>query len=804
MACGQASGKVSIINFNPTSDNYLEFSKLILSFLNVFVSILYLMLLAPRQNRPCLALAWNLQDHGLLGMGFEKNKFDHGITVWDIKRGTPSESSIVHLIGLSEQVHAMCWEKKTLIAGLSQKCIKMFDLRQSPTVSTTTTRAVNGISISPNSRYLASYFENVVNLFDLRKFTEPINNFQLQNNLSQISWCPTLSSLCLMCLQKDSTRSMNIIDIHLFAASQSGGEGDSDGAHVIKRTVAPFDIIDRKNRLQLVGKNTTLDSICWHPRKPNQLMALSNNNNSLLLMDLQVPERTIAIFDKWNKLWGPSSNEIREIPLISPPSTPTDSSNYWFTNEGLIDGDLTDLFQQRIMQDYGQFSELEKNAKTCMDPSLQRVWRLLGQMQKSDCFIGLRTILGIVPNSDELTIAQSSLEMKTFIDFSTSGNIRLYRSEERDFAQELCGWTFHKGDVGTNLLIYNEELCKKKKYTRAAMLAVFHLRIRMAIDILGRGANDMDDDKSSLRMSAIALAGFSSGIWKTQCAAAQKQIQDPHLRAIFNFLADETYAGVLYEDSVSISDRMAFACAFLNDRQLSEYVKFMILHAIEEGDLNGLLVTGATLDGIQLLQSFVDRTDDVQTAALIGAKIMPPDLQTDNRIQSWISSLRNLMNIWQLWEKRAAFDISIQQSMKASPKSPKLVYLLCSFCGKSVSATLQEEARVRNQTQGNKLSSCPNCRKPLPRCSLCLLHMGTTTTSGVYNPAGIKSKPFQKWFSWCQNCRHGGHSDHIIEWFKEHSECPVTCCNCKCFAIDLPLLKESDKTFGDEMGGKLH
>lgn len=27
VACGQASGKVSIINFNPTSDNYLEFSK---------------------------------------------------------------------------------------------------------------------------------------------------------------------------------------------------------------------------------------------------------------------------------------------------------------------------------------------------------------------------------------------------------------------------------------------------------------------------------------------------------------------------------------------------------------------------------------------------------------------------------------------------------------------------------------------------------------------------------------------------------------------------------------------------------
>lgn len=731
-------------------------------------------------------------------MGFEKNKFDHCITVWDVGKGIPNESSIVNLIGLSETAHSICWDKKTLIAGMSQKYIKMFDLRQNPTASMTNTRAVNGLSISPNSRYLASYFDNVVNLFDLRKFTEPINHFQLQNNLAQISWCPTMSNY-LMCLQKDSSRSMNVIDIHW-----TGVDGENDGAHFIKRTVAPFEIIDRKNRLQLIGKNTALESICWHPTKANHIMALSNTSNSYLLMDIQVPERTIAIFDKWNKLWGPTSSEIREIPLISPPSTPSSigSSNYWFTN---LDGDLAELFQRRIMQDYGLMQELEKNAKTCMDPSLQRVWRLLGQMQKADCFIGLRTILGIVPNSDELTIAQSSHEMKSFIDFPSSGNIKLYRSEERDFAQELCGWTFHKGDVATNLLFYNEELCKKKKFTRAAMLAVYHLRIRMAIDILGRGANELDDEKSSLRMSAIALAGFSSGIWKTQCASAQSQIQDPHLRAIFNFLADETYNGVLYEDGISISDRMAFACAFLNDRQLSEYVKFMIQNSIEKGDLNGLLVTGATLDGIQLLQSFVDRTDDVQTAALIGAKIMPPDLQTDNRIQSWITSLRNMMNIWQMWEKRATFDIAIQKSMKSSPKSPKSVYLLCSFCGKSVSATLQEDARLRNQTQGNKLSSCPNCRKPLPRCSLCLLHMGTTTTSGFYNPVGIKSKPFQKWFSWCQTCRHGGHTEHLSEWFKNHNECPVTCCNCKCFAIDLPLLKESDRAIeADELVGKVH
>lgn len=304
----------------------------------------------------------------------------------------------------------------------------------------------------------------------------------------------------------------------------------------------------------------------------------------------------------------------------------------------------------------------------------------------------------------------------------------------------------------------------------------------------------MDDDKSSLRIAAIALAGYSSGsIWKMQCSAAQNQIDDPHLRAIFSFLSDENYQGVLNEDGISISDRMAFACTFLNDRQLSEYVKQMIQQSIERGDLQGLLITGASLDGIQLLQAFVDRTDDVQTAAIIGQKILPADLQTDNRLQTWILIMRNLMNSWKMFEKRAAFDISIS-SQKTLQKTSKSIFLLCSFCGKSVSAALaQEDLKMsRNQMQGNKCSSCPNCRKPLPRCSLCLLHMGTALPSSVYNPTNIKSRNIKSWFTWCQSCRHGGHLVHINEWFKTHTECPVTCCNCHCFSIDLPLLKDNN------------
>jgi hypothetical protein len=766
VACGQIS-KVSIVNFSPTSENNLEFT--------------------PRQNRPCLSIAWNQQEPSLIAMGFDKNKFDHCISVWDIKRGQPTENSIVNLIGLSESAQSMVWSNgRNLIAGMSQKVIKQINLGQNPIVNSVTTRAVNGLTLSSNERYLASYFDNVVNIFDLRKFTEPLNQFQLANHLAQISWSPTASN-CLLCLQKDASRTMNIIDIHWTGIDDVMS---ADSAHFIKRTVAPFEIVDRKNRHNLQSKAIGLDSICWHPKKTNNMLVVTNTNTpNHILLELEVPERRIAVFDKWNKLFTPTHSELKEIQIISPPSSPTNSTTSWYPNAGY--DDLSELFQQRIAQDYG-LMDFERNAKVSMDPSIASVWKMLGQMDY-DCFLGLSFVLGIDPNSDALTKekALSTVEIRPFFDFPTSShaNIRIYKSEQRDIAHNLCGWRFNKEEINSSLQVYIDDLCKKKKFTRAAMTAVFHLRIRLACDILGRAANEIEEEKSSFRIAAIALAGFGGNMWKMQCSA-MTQIEDPHLRAIFSFLSDDTFSGVLYEEGISLSDRMAFACIFLNDRQLSEYVNFLIQHSITNGNLHGLLLTGPTSDGVQLLQAFVDKTDDVQTAALVGAKIMPSQMrESDNRLQTWIEIMRNLMNVWEMYEKRAAFDISTA-CQKSTPKTPRSIFLLCTFCGKSVSASANEDIRVRNHMQGSKLSACPHCRKPLPRCSLCLLHMGTSLPSSTYNPTNIKSRPVSSWMTFCQTCRHGGHLIHIQEWFKTHQECPVTCCSCKCFAVDSPLLKK--------------
>ncbi|KAK7114061.1 hypothetical protein V1264_000187 [Littorina saxatilis] len=55
---------------------------------------------------------------------------------------------------------------------------------------------------------------------------------------------------------------------------------------------------------------------------------------------------------------------------------------------------------------------------------------------------------------------------------------------------------------------------------------------------------------------------------------------------------------------------------------------------------------------------------------------------------------------------------------------------------------------------------CSWCKYPALQCSIC--HIGVR---GLAN--------------FCLVCGHGGHTVHILEWFKSHSVCPTGCgCNC--------------------------
>lgn len=53
---------------------------------------------------------------------------------------------------------------------------------------------------------------------------------------------------------------------------------------------------------------------------------------------------------------------------------------------------------------------------------------------------------------------------------------------------------------------------------------------------------------------------------------------------------------------------------------------------------------------------------------------------------------------------------------------------------------------------------------------------------------GEEKKKKNSHIIWCMNCCHGGHVDHMREWFEELTVCPNSNCECICLAYNLLIL----------------
>jgi len=161
------------------------------------------------------------------------------------------------------------------------------------------------------------------------------------------------------------------------------------------------------------------------------------------------------------------------------------------------------------------------------------------------------------------------------------------------------------------------------------------------------------------------------------------------------------------------------------------------------------------------------------------------------------------------------------------------VYARCNFCNAPLSVDSSQSGakkgptsfrqrqpiRAPSKTPSSMARSrgCPSCRKSLQRCALCLVPLDCAAPKlassatmqrigaraedeegGEFGEAKTKKKEtgdarfdhsspfsFSQWWTWCQNCRHGGHEEHMGDWFSSHQVCPVTDCNCRCLSADL-------------------
>lgn len=458
------------------------------------------------------------------------------------------------------------------------------------------------------------------------------------------------------------------------------------------------------------------------------------------------------------------------------------------------------------------------------------------------------------------------------------------------------------------------------EFERSAALAAWHGDIGAAVDALDRGSTFIRGLLSSdrrrsisqyettifsshyadlLELVSVCVAGFRAGdlestassVWRRSCSNLMQRVgatgkqhgsssRIAYIRGLLRFLvrlgSSTGYQEVLGDESLSLVDRVAFACRFLPRDDLLQFIDSTAVACRSSGNCEGLIVTGVDKEGIRILQAFVDCSTDVQSAALITSRvILPSDWSLERGVcLEWLDSYRSLLNTWQMWQSRAMFDVDRADvlrkvkarrivaaysapvpptSLSAVSKSsgsvsissrsrtglggrsksansrqadpdvmasiPAQIDARCNYCSAPLGLKSQDTHSSQLLSKMKPvLSCCPQCRKPLPRCAICLLPLGTLNpymelltskdsasrqissaivTSPTHAATGgystdlstLASLPLAEWFSWCMRCKHGGHAHHWVGWFAKHEVCPVSGCNCRCQFDGIKTLK---------------
>ncbi|XP_011798934.1 PREDICTED: WD repeat-containing protein mio [Colobus angolensis palliatus] len=680
----------------------------------------------PKHARQCNTLAWNPLDSNWLAAGLDKHRADFSVLIWDIcSKYTPDIVPMEKVkLSAGETETTLLVTKPLYELGQNDACLSLCWLPRDQKL------------------LLAGMHRNLA-IFDLR-------------NTSQKMFVNTKAVQGVT------------VDPYFHDRVASFYEGQ----------VAIWDLRKfEKPVLTLTEQPKPLTKVAWCPTRTGLLATLTRDSNIIRLYDMQhtptpigdeteptIIERSVQPCDNYiaSFAWHPTSQN--RMIVVTPNRTMSDftvferislawspiTSLMWACgrhlyecteeeNDNSLEKDIATKMRLRALSRYGLDTEqvwrnhiLAGNE----DPQLKSLWYTLHFMkqytedmdQKSPGNKGSLVYAGIK------SIVKSSLGMVESSRHNWSGLDKQSDiqnlNEERILALQLCGWIKKGTDVDVGPFL--NSLVQEGEWERAAAVALFNLDIRRAIQILNEGASSKKGDLN-LNVVAMALSGYTdekNSLWREMCSTLRLQLNNPYLCVMFAFLTSET------------------------------------------GSYDGVLVSGSPLDVLK-----------------------------DERVQYWIENYRNLLDAWRFWHKRAEFDIH-RSKLDPSSKPLAQVFVSCNFCGKSISyscSTVPHQGRgfsqygVSGSPTKSKVTSCPGCRKPLPRCALCLINMGTPVSSC---PGGTKSDEkvdlskdkklaqFNNWFTWCHNCRHGGHAGHMLSWFRDHAECPVSACTCKCMQLD--------------------
>lgn len=235
------------------------------------------------------------------------------------------------------------------------------------------------------------------------------------------------------------------------------------------------------------------------------------------------------------------------------------------------------------------------------------------------------------------------------------------------------------------------------------------------------------------------IAGFmtqsraerGSLFWQEHWRGMVDKVDDPYVRAVLARIAGENWDSILYDESLPLLDRVAVAVCNLSDRDLTNFLRNRLSRCVTLGSLQGLALTGFSPSGITLLQRFVDRTGDVQTAAVLSAFFPRAHLGKGElaAVEQWQDAYRNLLDSWLAWVPRTAFDVGVLEERRRLGDNPKDVIqtvVVCPVCNRQITKQSEEMLARKNALKGKMAPPTVRvglkCRAELmPDHDLCVL-----------------------------------------------------------------------------------
>ncbi|PRP88387.1 hypothetical protein PROFUN_03301 [Planoprotostelium fungivorum] len=144
---------------------------------------------------------------------------------------------------------------------------------------------------------------------------------------------------------------------------------------------------------------------------------------------------------------------------------------------------------------------------------------------------------------------------------------------------------------------------------------------------------------------------------------------------------------------------------------------------------------------LEMLQHYAE-TGDIQTAVIMSLVLGDRIAVPKEMLKQWSLAYIDILHRLQLW----------------------------GFANEIIKKSKDTDIRAINQTSTTIHTSCNNCGKPL-------LHLGwiCDTCHKMTNPCSLCHRPVHGRYVWCQICGHGGHIEHLSEWFSEEKMCPTGC-----------------------------